>query len=189
MGFSRQAYWSGLPLSPQRDLPDPGIQPVSCISCITNRLFTTKPSGEAHCALKACSFCCIPWHKHSQRSSKEVDFSSLSPARGKEHPVDLTGDAISLKTSPSHLLSDPCVLTEILFLDSRPSKSFSSLEMFSWNQNSLDRLSAASRRKPNPQSASQHPYHNFQLLSIAHGSLFEVFLPNHSPNSKAFSFF
>ena len=29
MGFSRQEYWSGLPFSPPRDLPDPGIEPGS----------------------------------------------------------------------------------------------------------------------------------------------------------------
>ena len=35
MGFSRQKYWSVLPCSPPLgDLPDPGIEPASCISCI-----------------------------------------------------------------------------------------------------------------------------------------------------------
>ena len=29
MGFSRQAYWSGLPLPSSGDLPNPGIKPVS----------------------------------------------------------------------------------------------------------------------------------------------------------------
>ena len=29
MGFSRQEYWSGLPLSTLGDLPDPGIKPES----------------------------------------------------------------------------------------------------------------------------------------------------------------
>ena len=29
MGFSRQAYWSGLPFPPPGDLPDPGIEPRS----------------------------------------------------------------------------------------------------------------------------------------------------------------
>ena len=29
MGFSRQEHWSGLPLPPPRDLPDPGIEPGS----------------------------------------------------------------------------------------------------------------------------------------------------------------
>ena len=28
MGFSRQEYWSGLPCTPPRDLPDPGIEPM-----------------------------------------------------------------------------------------------------------------------------------------------------------------
>ena len=29
MGFSRQEYWSGVPLSSPGDLPDPGIEPRS----------------------------------------------------------------------------------------------------------------------------------------------------------------
>ena len=29
MGFSRQAYWSGLPFPSPGDLPDPGIEPRS----------------------------------------------------------------------------------------------------------------------------------------------------------------
>ena len=29
MGFSRQEYWSGLPFSLPRDLPNPGIEPIS----------------------------------------------------------------------------------------------------------------------------------------------------------------
>ena len=32
MGFSRQENWSGLPFPPPRDLPDPGIEPVSPVS-------------------------------------------------------------------------------------------------------------------------------------------------------------
>ena len=31
MGFSRQEYWSGLPFPSPGDLPNPGIEPVSCI--------------------------------------------------------------------------------------------------------------------------------------------------------------
>ena len=32
MGFFRQENWSGLPLSPPEDLPDPGIKPTSSMS-------------------------------------------------------------------------------------------------------------------------------------------------------------
>ena len=34
MGFSRQGYWSGLPCPPPGDLPHPGIEPWSYVSCI-----------------------------------------------------------------------------------------------------------------------------------------------------------
>ena len=34
IGFSRQKYWSGLPLPPPGDLPDPGIEPVTPVSLV-----------------------------------------------------------------------------------------------------------------------------------------------------------
>ena len=38
MGFSRQEYWSGLPFPDSRDLPDPGVEPISCVSCIGRQI-------------------------------------------------------------------------------------------------------------------------------------------------------
>ena len=43
MGFSRQEYGSGLPCTPPGDLPDPGMNLVSSISCIGSQ-------GLYHCA-------------------------------------------------------------------------------------------------------------------------------------------
>ena len=45
MGFSRQEYWSGLPLPPPGDLPNTGIEPQSLRSPeLAGGLFTTgKP--------------------------------------------------------------------------------------------------------------------------------------------------
>ena len=34
MELSRQEYWSGLPIPPSEDLPDPGIKPASPISLL-----------------------------------------------------------------------------------------------------------------------------------------------------------
>ena len=34
VGFSRQEYWSGLPCPPPGDLPNPGTEPASHVSCI-----------------------------------------------------------------------------------------------------------------------------------------------------------
>ena len=41
-GFPRQEYWSGLPFPPPEDLPNPGIKPESCVSCIY-----PEPPGKA----------------------------------------------------------------------------------------------------------------------------------------------
>ena len=49
MGFTRQEHWSGLPLPPPGDLPDPGTKPTFPASA--SGFFTTKPSGEAHIPL------------------------------------------------------------------------------------------------------------------------------------------
>ena len=41
MEFSRQEYWSGLPFPPPRELPDPGIEPMSPVSpALAGRFFT-----------------------------------------------------------------------------------------------------------------------------------------------------
>ena len=47
MGFSRQEYWSGLPLPPPGDLPDAGIEPKSpAAPAMAGTFFTTKPPGK-----------------------------------------------------------------------------------------------------------------------------------------------
>ena len=44
MGFSRQEYWSGLPVPSPGDLPDPAIEPES--PALASRFFTTEPPGK-----------------------------------------------------------------------------------------------------------------------------------------------
>ena len=44
MGFSGQEYWSGLPVPPAGDLPDPGIEPAS--PALAGKFFTTEPPGK-----------------------------------------------------------------------------------------------------------------------------------------------
>ena len=41
MGFSGQEYWSGLPVPPAGDLPDPGIEPAS--PALAGKFFITEP--------------------------------------------------------------------------------------------------------------------------------------------------
>ena len=50
MGFSRQENWSGLSFSPPRDLPDPGIEPVSSVSpALAGVFFTTRATWVLAC--------------------------------------------------------------------------------------------------------------------------------------------
>ena len=44
MGFPKQEYWSGLPFPSPRDLPDPGIEPMS--PALAGGFFTTEPPGK-----------------------------------------------------------------------------------------------------------------------------------------------
>ena len=52
MGFSRQEYWSGLPLPTPGDCPDPRTEPASLMSpALAARFFTTSATCEAPCNL------------------------------------------------------------------------------------------------------------------------------------------
>ena len=45
--FSRQEYWSGLPMPMPRDVPNPGIEPMSLEPpALASRFFTTEPPGK-----------------------------------------------------------------------------------------------------------------------------------------------
>ena len=55
VGFSRQEYWSGLPLPPPGDLPNPGIEPLSPASpALAVIFFTTEPPGKPFLLLSHC---------------------------------------------------------------------------------------------------------------------------------------
>ena len=43
MGFSRQAYWNGLPFPSPGDLPDPGIEPISPCLRTVGGVFAPEP--------------------------------------------------------------------------------------------------------------------------------------------------
>ena len=47
MEFSRQEYWSGLPLPPPGDLPNPGIEPESPVApALAGGFFNAEPPGK-----------------------------------------------------------------------------------------------------------------------------------------------
>ena len=47
MGFPRPEYWSGLPFPSPRELPHPGIEPMSLVPpALAGRFFITEPPGK-----------------------------------------------------------------------------------------------------------------------------------------------
>ena len=42
MEFLREEYWSGLPYLTSGDLPNPGLEPTSPVSCAAGGFFTAK---------------------------------------------------------------------------------------------------------------------------------------------------
>ena len=47
MRFFRQEYWNGLPFLPPRDLPNPGIEPMSPVSLVWQAdSLPAEPSGK-----------------------------------------------------------------------------------------------------------------------------------------------
>ena len=70
MGFSRQEYWSELPLPSPGDLPNPGIEPWSLTSpALAGRFFTTSTTWELSIFPSLMVFSnesavCIRWPKY-----------------------------------------------------------------------------------------------------------------------------
>ena len=70
MGFSRQEYWSGLPLAPPEDLPHPGIEPRS--PALQADALTSEPlEGK--------------WRNYSKLCKSRI---SLKPPRGQNKQPD-----------------------------------------------------------------------------------------------------
>ena len=81
MEFSRQEYWTGLPLPVPRNIPDPEIELASLTSpAWTGAFLTTKASWEVRCAgcgrkavnaLKVHHRCCeaMKWGDPMQRNT------------------------------------------------------------------------------------------------------------------------
>ena len=52
LGFSGQEYWSGLPFPPPRDLPNPGIKPMSPHLCSAGGFFIAESLGKPEVEVK-----------------------------------------------------------------------------------------------------------------------------------------
>ena len=64
MEVSRQEYWSGLPFPIPRDVPNPGIEPLSLVSpALAGGFFTTNVTWEASLRCRQTSLLLVSQHK------------------------------------------------------------------------------------------------------------------------------
>ena len=76
VGFSRQEYWSQLPLPPPGDLPDPRTDPMSPpFPALASGFFTTEPPEKPSKVLGTILVICIHGHYISVKYTNEIYFS------------------------------------------------------------------------------------------------------------------
>ena len=80
MGFPRQEYWSGLPFPFPRDLPDPGIKPIS--SALSGGFFTTELAGKLQYQVFVFDSCLF------MQENKEMKPMLIHPMEGWEQVAD-----------------------------------------------------------------------------------------------------
>ena len=90
LGFSRQEYWSGLPLPSPGDLSDPKIEPGSLMSPeLADGFFTTDPRGKPkrNYSKKLSGFPGGSDSKASAGDPGSIPGSGRSPGEGNGNPL------------------------------------------------------------------------------------------------------
>ena len=104
MGFSREAYWSGLTFPPPGELPDPGIELMSLMSpafaggfftasTTTQSSFLAQPFLEVPLGSRCRRPCSVPLHEGQspwlRSQTQQVACPAHSPAPPRTWPQDL----------------------------------------------------------------------------------------------------
>ena len=77
MRFSRQEYWSGLPLPSPGDLPDPGIKPRS--PALQADALRSEPPGQSKVKLLSCvRLFATPWTIQSMEFSRPEYWNNIT---------------------------------------------------------------------------------------------------------------
>ena len=125
MGFSRQEYWSGLPISPSRGSYWPGIEPM--IPSLAGGFFSTEPPGKPALARKI----------RSDQSLSRVQLFATPWIAARQASLSITNSWSSLRlmSIKSVMPSSHLILCHPLLLlpQSLPaSESFLMSQLFTW---------------------------------------------------------
>ena len=90
MGFSKQEYWSGLPLPTAGDLPDPGIETKSLVPpALADRFFTTVRMLVSQLCLTLCNpMVCSPPESsvHGMFQARILEWVAMPTFTGSSQP-------------------------------------------------------------------------------------------------------
>ena len=87
MGFSRQEYWNGLPLTSLGDPPNPGIKPVS--PALAGRFFTSSITWEAPDGNHLPR---MEWWRENVQSQELQQHHKIPAFMAQWQPIICTGD-------------------------------------------------------------------------------------------------
>ena len=111
MGFSRQGCWSGLPCPSPRDLPDPGIEPVSPVNPASQAdylLLSYQGSPQAYLGLPLLQ-CFLPYFVNNSLSPHTKGVS-ICIKRGRldfeEDPEMPTNESSKVQQGEQYLFLD-----------------------------------------------------------------------------------
>ena len=100
MGFPRQEYWSALPCPPPRDLPDPGMEPVSPASpALAGGFFTTEAPRKPVSTNPSAHSSTYPLVHHPPPSLNHPSTSTPTPA----HPASQAASSHHSSTHSSNV--------------------------------------------------------------------------------------
>ena len=83
MGFSRQEYWSGLPLPSPGDLPNPGIEPGS--PALQTNSLSVEPPGKSSLVIRDRQIKTVVYYRVTTTMAKLNQLASPSPGKNYWH--------------------------------------------------------------------------------------------------------
>ena len=130
LGSFSQEYWTGLPFPSPGDLPDQGLNYISCVSCIGKQFLYQL----SHCGSQS-----LKYQIRSDQISRSVVSDSLRPHESQHArpPCPSPTPRVHSDSRPSSQWCHPAISSSVVLFSSCPqslpaSESFPMSQLFTW---------------------------------------------------------